>query len=90
MQDRTDLTALVTELNLKIRWKHNRIATSATKNIEIASDDWVEVENITTLGLNELELCQTMSTTMNQLIKAEEERAKIVAMIEAANKKNKN
>jgi len=66
---------------LSIHWKQNRIEH------EIEPDDWIELENNTSLGKSELEFAADTATVVNQLIKAEEEKARLLILIEKENNK---
>lgn len=48
----------------------------------IAPDDWVELENKTTMGLNEIDICKQIVQSINNIISIEEDKARYLALTE--------
>lgn len=67
MQNRSYLMQKCDELKLSLRWKQKyRLFGSST---EISPDDWVEVENVGTWGVDENTIVLGVITGVQELIK---------------------
>ena len=84
MKEKTELMTFCSQHNLSIHWKNKSTLAS---NVEIEPEDWIELENNTSLGKNELQLTLEMSTSINQLIQAEEDRTRYLILMEKENSK---
>jgi len=79
MREKTDLLYFCSTHNLSVRWKDSK---GIGNNAEIGPEDWIELENNKSLGINELELAIDIANSINKLITAEEERTRQLIFLE--------
>ncbi|ODM97213.1 Arginine kinase [Orchesella cincta] len=76
MQNRSYFTQRCETLNLSLKWKQKYKYFGSSS--EVSPEDWVEVENIKTCGVNENEIVDHVISSVTELIKDEEDKARAI------------